>query len=54
MSTGANDSTDTADIDFLGADAVDDPHAFFAPIRDRDPIQWSARHPPGSSWGTPS
>lgn len=31
-------------IDLLGPAAVDDPHAFFAPLRDDDPIQWSERH----------
>ena len=32
------------DIDFLAPDAVDDPHAYFGPWRDADPIQWSDRH----------
>lgn len=31
-------------IDILDPTAVDDPHAFFAPLRDGDPIQWSERH----------
>jgi cytochrome P450 len=31
-------------IDLLQPSAVDDPHAFFAPLRDADPIQWSERH----------
>lgn len=31
-------------IDLLQPPAVDDPHAFFAPLRDADPIQWSERH----------
>ncbi|HSJ90416.1 MAG TPA: cytochrome P450 [Ilumatobacter sp.] len=31
-------------IDLLEPAAVDDPHAFFAPLRDADPIQWSERH----------
>lgn len=32
------------DIDFLAPDAVDDPHAYFGPRRDADPIRWSERH----------
>lgn len=31
-------------IDVLEPAAVEDPHAFFAPLRDADPIQWSERH----------
>lgn len=31
-------------FDLLEPSAVDDPHAFFAPRRDADPIQWSDRH----------
>jgi cytochrome P450 len=31
-------------IDLLAPEAVDDPHAFLGPLRDDDPIQWSARH----------
>jgi cytochrome P450 len=31
-------------IDILEPSAVADPHAFFAPLRDADPIQWSERH----------
>lgn len=31
-------------IDLLEPSAVDDPHAFFGPLRDADPIQWSERH----------
>lgn len=31
-------------IDILEPGAVADPHSFFAPLRDADPIQWSDRH----------
>ncbi len=31
-------------IDFLTPGAVNDPHAFFAAVRQRDPIAWSERH----------
>ncbi|MEY2957739.1 MAG: hypothetical protein RLZZ01_307, partial [Actinomycetota bacterium] len=31
-------------IDLLRPAAVADPHSFFAPLRDADPIQWSDRH----------
>lgn len=31
-------------IDLLAPGAVEDPHGFFAPLRDEDPIQWSERH----------
>ena len=31
-------------IDLLQPSAVDDPHSFFAPLRDEHPIQWSERH----------
>ena len=31
-------------IDLLQPSAVDDPHPFFAPLREADPIQWSERH----------
>jgi cytochrome P450 len=31
-------------IDFLTPAAVRDPHAFFAAVRERDPIAWSERH----------
>ncbi|MGA1074773.1 MAG: cytochrome P450 [Ilumatobacteraceae bacterium] len=31
-------------IDLLGPAAIADPHSFFAPLRDADPIQWSDRH----------
>lgn len=37
-------STPTDAIDLLAPAAVDDPHAFLGPLRDDDPIQWSARH----------
>jgi len=33
-----------ADIDFLDPVAIDDPHAYFRTIRERDPVQWSRRH----------
>lgn len=31
-------------IDLLGPEAVADPHSYFAPLRDTDPVQWSDRH----------
>ena len=31
-------------IDLLGPEAIVDPHSFFAPLRDSDPVQWSERH----------
>jgi cytochrome P450 len=31
-------------IDLLDPSVVDDPHRFFQPVRDADPIQWSERH----------
>lgn len=40
MNTAATDDP----IDFLTPEAVRDPHAFFARVRDRDPIAWSERH----------
>lgn len=32
------------DIDFLSYDAINDPHAYFAVLRDRSPVAWSERH----------
>lgn len=32
------------DIDLLSTQAVDDPHRYFAPIREQAPVAWSARH----------
>ena len=36
--------SDALAIDLLGRDAVADPYGFLGPLRDDDPIQWSARH----------
>jgi cytochrome P450 len=33
-----------SDIDLLSPDAIVDPHGFFGPLRDDDPVQWSRRH----------
>ncbi len=32
------------DLNLLSPEAVDDPHGFFGPLLDIDPIQWSERH----------
>ncbi len=36
--------TDAPVIDFLDPQAIADPHAYFRPIRERGPVQWSPRH----------
>ena len=33
-----------SDIDLLSPGAIVDPHGFFGPLRDADPVQWSQRH----------
>ena len=33
-----------SDIDLLSPGAIVDPHGFFGPLRDDDPVQWSQRH----------
>ena len=36
---------ETADLDDLfAAEAIADPHAFFAQLRETDPVHWNARH----------
>ncbi len=37
-------SAPTTDVDLLAPDAVDDPHAVFAGLRERGPVVWSDRH----------
>ena len=37
-------NTPSLDIDLLALEAIDDPHSYFRPIRERAPIAWSERH----------
>ena len=37
-------NTPSLDIDLLAPEAIDDPHSYFRPIRERAPIAWSERH----------